>query len=479
MREFISLVSDLTTGLIGTAILAVLLLYLYWRFIDRHSTDPVRRNFPGVAHIRGALIHMGEYLRTWVLAADREEKPFDRVQRNWVKAASEGREPIASFGSTSPDDTTIFLPSAFPILDQDSVHAAERIIGEYTDHPYVTRNLFGISAMSFGALGKHAVLSLGQGASASGTWMNSGEGGVSPYHLETGVDLIAQIGTAKYGFRDADGNLDMKKVVEMASHPSVKMFEIKLSQGAKPGKGGILPGAKVTSEIAAIRGIPAGEDSISPNRHPDISDTAALLEMVSKIRRATGKPCGIKFVMGSGSWVDELCSMIDTKEGPDFITLDSGTGGTGAAPQTLLDYVGMPIEWSLPKLVGMMKKYNIYDAIEVFASGKLITPDKVAWALANGADFVSSARGFMFSLGCLMTLKCNEGKCPVGITTHDPNLQLGLKIDQAAIRVSNYINRIEHEVGVIAHSVGVVEPRQLRLEHIGYAPPVDNKSSAT
>lgn len=466
MREFISFLSDITTGIIGTAGILFILAAVWWWISDKRSTDPIRRNYPGVAHFRGMLIKMGEYFRTWILAADREEEPFNRVERNWVKKASSGEEPLASFGSSSEDDVTIFLPSAFPVLDQDSVEAAERIIGEYTAKPYTTRNIFGISAMSYGALGKNAVLALGKGAHKAGAWMNTGEGGLSQYHIDSGADLIAQIGTAKYGFRDADGNLD---IASLKRSPA-KMFEIKLSQGAKPGKGGILPGAKVTEEIAAIRGIVPWQDSISPNRHPDIPDTAALLDLISRIRKATGKPCGIKFVMGSGDWVEELCSMIDPKEGPDFITLDSGNGGTGAAPQTLMDYVGMPIEWSLPKLVDTLKRHDLYDAIEVFASGKMITPDRVAWALANGADFVSSARGFMFSLGCLMTLKCNEGKCPVGITTHDPQLQRGLKIDQAAERVENYIKRVEYEVGVIAHSVGVAEPRQLGPEHIGYAP---------
>ena len=322
--------------------------------------------------------------------------------------------------------------------------------------------------MSYGAISTPAVLALSRGAYLAGCWMNTGEGGLSPCHLEGGADLVYQVGTAKYGVRDTAGNLDLDKVKDIAAHPQIKMFELKLSQGAKPGKGGILPAEKVTEAIAKIRGIKPFEASLSPNRHPDINSIDDLLDTIEKIRRAADKPVGFKMVLGSYGWLDTLMEAINKRgieSAPDYITLDSCDGGTGAAPMPLLDDVGLPLRETLPRLIDKLNEYGLRDRIKVIASGKLITPTDVAWAICLGADFVVSARGFMFALGCIQALQCNKNTCPTGITTHNPRLQKGLNPEHKSVRVNHYVKNLVHDVGVIAHSCGVAEPRQLGRQH--------------
>jgi glutamate synthase domain-containing protein 2 len=246
------------------------------------------------------------------------------------------------------------------------------------------------------------------------------------------------------------------------------MFEIKMSQGAKPGKGGILPGAKVTPEIAEIRGIRAGEDAISPNRHLDIGSNEELLAVIARVREVTGKPVGFKAVLGAYGWLDNLFELINEKgieSAPDFITVDSADGGTGAAPMPLIDDMGLPLRSSLPLLVDKLSEHGLRERVKVVASGKLVTPADVAWALCIGADFVTSARGFMFALGCIQALQCNKNTCPTGITTHNPKLQKGLHPPTKAIRVADYVKNMVKEVGIIAHSCGVRSPRELERFH--------------
>ena len=341
-------------------------------------------------------------------------------------------------------------------------------IGSDCKHPYITDSIFNISGMSYGALSKPAVLALSAGAKIAGAWMNTGEGGLSSYHLEGGADIVFQIGTAKNGVRDLDGNLSDDKLREIAEHPQVKMFEIKMSQGAKPGKGGMLPGEKVSEEIAKIRGIEVGKNAYSPNRHVDIASFDDLVDMVNRVRDVTGKPTGFKMVVGEPNQVDALLKVIKKRgkdSAPDFITIDGAEGGTGAAPMPLIDSVGMSLRESLPLLVDKLKQYGLRDRIKVISSGKLITPAAVAWALCVGTDFVVSARGFMFSLGCIQALQCNKNTCPTGITTHDPKFQRGLNPQSKSIRVANYIDNMVKEVGMIAHSCGVKNLRALNRTH--------------
>ena len=362
----------------------------------------------------------------------------------------------------------MFVNCPYPVLEKDIAEASTVEIGPYARQPYKTNSIFNVSAMSYGAISKPAVLALSKGSRMAGNWMNTGEGGLSPYHLEGGADIIFQIGTAKYGVRDKEGNLDDDKLKAVTAHEQVRMVELKLSQGAKPGKGGILPGEKVTEAIASIRGIHVGEDSISPNRHPDIDSAADLLDMIHRIRKVTGIPVGFKAVIGAYGWLDELFELVNERgkeSAPDFITVDSGDGGTGAAPMSLIDCVGLPIRESLPLVVDIIHRHGLKGRIRVIASGKLVTPAEAAMALCVGADFINSARGFMFALGCIQALQCNKNTCPTGITTHDKRLQRGLVVQDKAERVKNYSEMMRKEIGIIAHSCGVSEPRRLKRFH--------------
>ncbi len=453
--------------------LVILLIIITFFFDITQRKNAVLRNYPVVGHFRYLFSSLGEFFRQYFFAMDREEMPFNRAEREWVHKAANNADTTVAFGSTkslTPTGTVIFANCPFPTLDEDAIETAAVTIGQgFCQNPYSAKSIFNISGMSFGAISKPAVLALSNGARIAGCWYNTGEGGLSPYHLEGGGDIIFQIGTAKYGVRDLQGNLSDEKLTELAAHQQVKMFEIKMSQGAKPGKGGILPGAKVTEQIAEIRGIGVGEDSISPNRHLDIASADDLLDMIHHVREVTGKPVGFKSVVGATDWLDDFFKVINKRgeaSAPDFITLDSGDGGTGAAPMPLLDNVGLTIKETLPLLVDKLRQYNLKERIKVITSGKLITPSEVAWALCAGADFITSARGFMFSIGCIQALKCNKNTCPTGITTHNKRLQKGLDPENKANKVANYVHNMNHAVEIIAHSCGVKEPRKLNRKHV-------------
>ena len=459
---------------IGTAALVLVIIGI----VDRLQTrDAIRRNYPVIGRARGLFSTLGEFFRQYFFAMDREELPFNRAQREWVNHASDGSDNTIAFGSTrntSVVGTPIFVNAAFPPLDSQFAAAEPMVIGADAPMPFMAPSFFNLSGMSYGAISKPAVLALSRGCAAAGVWMNTGEGGLSPMHLEGGCDVVFQIGTAKYGVRTPEGVLSEDRLREVAAHPEVRMFEIKLAQGAKPGKGGILPAAKITPEIAEIRGIHAGSDSVSPNRHVEAEDTDGLLDMIERIRDITGKPVGIKTVAGGSQPFEELFGTICRRgaaSAPDFITLDGGEGGTGASPMPLMDLVGMSIREALPMVSDLRDRYGLKDRIRLVASGKLVNPGDVAWALAAGADFVTSARGFMFALGCIQALKCNKNTCPTGITTHDPRFQKGLVVAEKDRRVAAYAKRITSEVEVIAHSVGVTEPRRLRRRHVRLVQP--------
>lgn len=464
----IKLLSAVFIFAVGIYILIAIILYAKDR-TQKEST--ILRNYPLIGRFRFLFEKLGEFFRQYFFAMDREELPFNRAQRNWVYRAAKNIDSTVAFGSTNDlrqPGAIIFINCPFPKLEHESTVLGPMMIGPYCDKPFSTSSVFNISGMSFGAISKPAVLALSRGAKKAGCWYNTGEGGLSPYHLDGGCDIVFQIGTAKYGVRDSEGHLSDGKLKLIASHPQVKMFEIKLSQGAKPGKGGILPGIKVSEEIAAIRGIPAGYDSISPNRHTDINSPAELLDMVDRVRSVTGKPVGFKSVISSYQWLEELCALINARgeeSAPDFITVDGGDGGSGAAPMSLLDNVGLRLSESLPALENVLITHRLRQRIRIIASGKRINPTEVAWALCAGADFVTSARGFMFALGCIQAMQCNKNTCPTGITTHNADLQRGLDPANKANRVAHYQNNLSKEITMIAHSCGVAGPRRLKRQH--------------
>jgi glutamate synthase domain-containing protein 2 len=465
----INVLGGVVLGALLLGAVALLVMYVQDRNQRHHA---VRRNFPVVGRLRYGLEHLGPFLRQYLYDTDRDRFPFNRAERSWVYRAAKNLDNTVAFGSTlniARPGTVIFANAPFPLLAPDALPPQPLQIGPYCDQPYTPRSLFNISGMSYGAISKPAVQALSHGAAKAGCWLTTGEGGLSPYHLEGGCDIVMQIGTAKYGVRNVDGSLSDNRLREIAALPQVKMFELKLSQGAKPGKGGLLPGSKVTPEVAAIRGIPVGQDSVSPNGHPELRNTDDLLDMLGHIRRITGKPVGCKLVLGEPAWIDELCARVKQRGlewAPDFITLDGGDGGTGAAPETLLDRVGLPLRESLPLLVDRLAAHGLRERIRVICAGKLINPAQVAWALCMGADFVNSARGFMFALGCIQAMHCNRNNCPTGITTHDPRLQRGLDVAVKAERVHHYAVNMVKEVEVVAHACGVREPHALRRHHV-------------
>jgi glutamate synthase domain-containing protein 2 len=455
---------------IAVALVCVVAVVLY--VIDITQTQhTIRRNYPLIGRFRYGFEKLGEFFRQYFFSMDREEMPFNRAQRSWAYRAAKNVDNTQPFGSTRDNDRVghiIFSNAGFPVLDEEATEPEAIVFGPNCRQPYASNSLFNISGMSFGAISKPAVQALSRGAAKAGCWMCTGEGGLSDFHLEGNCDIIFQIGTAKYGVRDEHGNYAEAKLRAIADKPQVKMIELKLAQGAKPGKGGILPGVKVTPEIAGIRGIPVGEASISPNRHLDIGNNQELLERIHWLREFTGKPVGIKTVLGDERWLDDFLHAINAKGqeyAPDFITLDSADGGTGAAPMTLMDDVGLGIRESLPLLVDKLIEHGLRERIRVICSGKLINPADVAWALCVGADAINNARGFMFSLGCIQAMQCNKNTCPTGITTHDPKLQRGLVTSDKAERVANYQQNMLKEISIIAHSCGVPNPRHLRRHH--------------
>jgi glutamate synthase domain-containing protein 2 len=450
---------------------ALALAAVYWH--DTHQQHhTILRNYPVIGHVRYFAETWGEYMRQYQYLPDWAERPFNRLERSWVYRSAKGISNLVSFGSENVP-SFVFRNAAFPVLDGEKRPYPGKQIGLSEGPgacrtPYLATSFFNISGMSYGALSPAAVRALSGGAKMADVWMSTGEGGLSAAHLEGGGDIVMQIGTAKYGVRDAAGNLCEAKLREIAALPQVRMFEVKLAQGAKPGKGGILPGAKVTAEIAAIRGIPAGQDSISPNRHNDIGNVRELGAFVARVRAVTGKPVGVKFVVGDPRFIDEwFGDCVDHPEHcPDFVQVDGGEGGTGAAPAPLADYVGLPITQALPYVAALRDEHGLRERIRIIAAGKLITPDKVAWALCMGADFVSSARGFMFSLGCIQAMKCGSGKCPTGVTAVAPQLVAGLDPTDKAVRVSRYARRVAEEVEIIAHSCGLRDATGFSPRHV-------------
>ena len=456
------LMAALFIFMIGCVVAMIPIVYIK----DKLSSNSIHRNYPVLGHMRYILKELGVFLRSYFFAADREELPFNRFQRDYVNSMADNRGGVIAFGSSYAGGIS-FANSPYPKLDEDVLHVKTVTFGPDTKYPYATDSYFNISGTSYGSMSGAAIEALSAGARIAGAWHNTGEGGFSPYHKKGGGDTVFQIGTANYGVRNKDGSLSYNKLTELAKNPQIKMFEIKLSQGAKPGKGGILPGVKVTKTIAETRGIPVGEDSISPNRRTDVSSPQELTELISRVKSATGKPVGIKFVLGRAEDLDDMLdAFVETDVYPSFITLDSADGGTGAAPAALMDHVGLCIKESLPILMNNLNYRKLADKILVCTSGKLITPAEIAWALSTGAVAVNSARGPMFALGCIQALQCDKNTCPTGITTQNKRLEKGLKPQVKSVRVANYITNTKKQVGYIAHSTGANCARSIDPERV-------------
>ncbi|HZR69537.1 MAG TPA: FMN-binding glutamate synthase family protein [Burkholderiales bacterium] len=471
MSGMLSVVSYGLGTIVGFALIGVL---LFWFVQDvtqkKHS---VLRNYPVIGRLRYLLEKQGEYFRQYFFMNDREEMPFNRATRGWVYRLAKAEGGVIGFGSTNNTNepgSIIFVNHPYPILEEDRLPTPPLAIGEgWCDKPFVARSIVNVSGMSFGAISEPAVRALSRGAKMAGCWMDTGEGGLSPFHLEGGCDVIMQIGTANYGVRTSDGAFSPERARELARHEQVRAFEIKLSQGAKPGKGGVLPAAKVTEQIATIRGIPPHQDSISPNRHRDVANVDQLLDKIAYVRELTGKPVGVKTAIGGWRFINELADAVHRRGlevAPDFLAIDGGEGGSGAAPQALMDHMALPIAEALPRVVDALIESGLRERIRVIAAGKLVNPARAAWALCVGADFVNTARGFMFSLGCIQALRCHQNTCPTGVTTHNPRLHRGLVVEEKYLRVANYAQGMNKEIDMIAHSCGCRHARELRREHV-------------
>lgn len=437
----------------------------------RHA---VTRNFPVVGHVRYLLEELGQPLRQYFFAGDLDERPYNRVTRSWVYASAKGQNNMIGFGSqvdhNEPGRMHI-VPSMYPTLKAPDATDADlprpRVIGARRAQPYQPRRFANIAGMSYGALSPNAVRALSRGARLSGCYMSTGEGSLSPYHVEGGADILYQIGPAKFGCRTADGRFDDARAAAILALPQVKMVEIKLAQGAKAGKGGMLPKEKITPEIAGIRGIPMGRDCHSPNRFEEFDDAPSLLDFIERVRRLTGKPVGLKMVVGSVAEIDDLCREIRKRgDGPDFIAVDGNEGGSGAAPLALADYVGLPLMDAVIAVDNALRREGLRDDIALIASGKIATSGDVATHLALGADLVHIARGFLFSIGCIQALRCHTNTCPAGITTQNRWLQSGLDPADKGVRVGNYSLTLERDLQMITFACGLKHPSQLHRGHI-------------
>jgi len=452
-----------------TLIVGFLFLFnLYLTKIQRKHA--LLRNFGLLAYLRYLLESVGPEFRQYLYSSDIEEKPFNRIERSEVYQKSKGVDSTSSFGSQELyHKNDVKIRHSFYPMKKKNIDAFSLKFGEANNVQklYSLKKPIMISAMSYGSLGIHAVRALSRGAKLAGIPINTGEGGYPKYHLMEGGDTIFQIGTAKFGVRNDDSSMNFELLKKLASEDNVKMIELKLSQGAKPGKGGILPKEKISQEISELRGVPRGKDVISPPYHVECIDAEKTIDFIGQIKKVIDKPLGIKFCLGR---VDEFKALVREMKNqdiyPDYIAIDGAEGGTGAAPKSFMDDVGMSIRHSLPLVHKHLIKENIRDRIHLLASGKLISPGKQILALALGADAIYSARGFMLAIGCIQALQCNKNTCPVGITTHDLSLQNGLDIEVKAQRVANYVKNLDKELYEILAATGCKSFYDLNESHL-------------
>lgn len=451
MRKGFVLISVLLIAVVGVAgyfypnalwwfvvLLPLVAIGMYDMLQKKHT---VQRNFPLIGHLRYFFEFIAPELHQYFVESDVDGLPFSRLQRNYVYKRAKLQLETHPFGT----ELNVYEPgycwmahSMYPLEELSQIPRV-RFGSASCTQPYFA-SIFNISAMSYGALGKHAVAALNKGAKLGRFYQNTGEGGVSPYHLKYGGDLVWQIGTGYFGCRDDEGNFSEKEFVESATLSSVKMIEIKISQGAKPGLGGVLPAKKNTEEIARIRRLTPYKMVHSPPAHQAFSDAKGLLRFIVRLRQLSGgKPVGFKLCIGSKHEFIKICeAMVETGIKPDFITVDGGEGGTGAAPVEFSDHVGMPLDEALVFVVDTLIGYDLKKDIRVIASCKVITGFDIMKHIAIGADACNCARGMMFALGCIQALKCDTNECPTGIATHRPELQAGLVESDKGVRVANY-----------------------------------------
>jgi glutamate synthase domain-containing protein 2 len=440
----------------------------------------ILRNFPVVGHIRYWLERIGPELRQYIVTNNDEERPFSRDQRRWVYASAKRQNNYFGFGT----DGELERSSNYLIIKHSVLGPSEpegpgttdphhpvpcaKVLGESRGRKKAFRpaSIINVSAMSFGSLSSAAVMALNRGCKMAGALQNTGEGGISPYHQEGG-ELIWQIGTGYFGCRRPDGGFDRARFLEQVEANPVRAVELKLSQGAKPGMGGLLPGAKVTREIAAIRGLPVGQDVYSPPKHSSFSSVDEMLDFVEDLAEATGLPVGIKSAVGEQSFWDALANQMSKGDrGVDFITVDGGEGGTGAAPLVFADHVSLPFKVGFSRVYRVFAEAGIQDRVVFIGSGKLGFPEAALWAFSMGCDLVNVAREAMLAIGCIQAQRCHTGHCPTGVATQNRWLMRGLDPTDKSARLANYLVTMRKEVLQVSRAAGVAHPSLLGADHL-------------
>ncbi len=443
----------------------------------RHS---ISHNFPLIGHFRYILEKIGPELRQYLVANNREELPFNRIERSWIYASAKHENNYEGFG-TDRDiyaHQHIFINNTMMPFQIGENHPnaidhcflpCAKVIGSYNKRqkPFRPASIINVSAMSFGSLSAKAIESLNKGVKIAGAYHNTGEGGLSPYH-SNGGDVIFQIGTGYFGVRDKEGNFSMDKLLKLINdNPFVRAIEIKLSQGAKPGKGGVLPGAKITEEIAKIRGVEVGVDVISPPSHKAFTNVSEMVDFIETIASKTGLPVGIKAAIGKLEQWEELADVMKAaNKGPDFITVDGGEGGTGAAPPSFADHVSLPWVYGFSDLYKLFQNKGLSERIVFIASGKLGFPAKAAMAFAMGADCINVAREAMMSIGCIQAQVCHTNRCPSGIATQSKWLQNGIDVTLKSERLAQFFRTFKKELIEITHATGYEHPCQFKMSDV-------------
>lgn len=461
--------------IVGAALVALTIYDL----TQKHHA--ILRNYPVIGHLRYILERIGPELRQYIVTDNDEERPFSRDQRRWVYASAKSENSYFGFGTDNHLETTgypIFRHAAFPHSpdpvspDQSSDEQHElpvaKVMGARTGRPgaFQPRSVVNISAMSFGSLSAPAIVALNRGAAMAGCLHNTGEGGVSEHHRQGG-DLVFQIGTGLFGARTPDGVFSADALLESMDGAPVKAIEVKLSQGAKPGLGGVLPAEKVTQEIADTRGVPVGVTVRSPNRHSSFANVGGLVEFIETIAEATGLPVGIKSAVGERQfWTDLAAEMARTGGGPDFVTIDGGEGGTGAAPLVFSDHVALPFRDAFPTVIEAFVAEDLHHDVVFAGAGKLGFVPDAAIAMAMGVDMVCVAREAMLAIGCIQAQKCHTGHCPTGVATQQRRLARGLDPTDKAVRTANYLRSFRYELRNLAHAMGVAHPALIDIDQI-------------
>ncbi len=455
------------------------ILYMFIRDITNKS-QTIKHNFPVLGRLRYFLESIGPELRQYIVANNREELPFNRSERSWVYASSKKENNYEGFGTDkdlyspghvfiNPSLFAFRVPTGHPNTKDPYFAPCAKVMGLHNGRrrPFRPYSIANVSAMSFGSLSANAVKALNMGAREAGCYHNTGEGGLSPYH-STGSDVIFHFGTGYFGVREKDGSFSMDKLVDLVEkNPFVRAIEVKLSQGAKPGKGGILPGKKVTREIATIRGLEMGEDALSPAVHSAFTNVPELLDFLENIADKTGLPVGFKSAVGKLEMWEELADlMVSTGKGPDFITIDGGEGGTGAAPHAFADHVSLPFLFAFTSVYKVFLKRGLTDRIVFIGSGRLGFPAKTMMAFALGCDIVNVAREAMMAIGCIQAQKCHTNECPAGVATQNKWLQSGLDPKNKSHRFYNYIRTLRKEVLEISHACNYEHPSQITMHDI-------------